>query len=291
MKKGYKFPDNEKDKRSAMLKKMWADGVFDSPETRAKWKATAADRARLASHPHKVVPSQEMLDDLSRMNDPDFCTKWNVSRRIPIRIRKEYGIKPFVNQYGLREHKVIDGIEHKWCGAGHWESVENFGSHASRWDGLRGHCKEHSNESSRKAKKKEYSTPEGKAKMRFYNSRRKTSIVLWELQDEQRAFELYKSRCGYCGKAITRYSVEFDHLVPVSKGGLTTPSNMIPSCKKCNRGVGGKGSRDVDEWLNSKFGEDLGQSILMQIQQKQAIISEETKLRFELSVLENYKDY
>lgn len=42
---------------------------------------------------------------------------------------------------------------------------------------------------------------------------------------------VYKNRCGYCGE---RKPLTQDHIIPVSKGGDHTASNIIPACRSCN---------------------------------------------------------
>jgi len=37
--------------------------------------------------------------------------------------------------------------------------------------------------------------------------------------------------CGYC---FSKWATVWDHLLPWSKRGLTVPSNLYPSCKRCN---------------------------------------------------------
>jgi len=39
-------------------------------------------------------------------------------------------------------------------------------------------------------------------------------------------------RCFYCGKRLKRWDA--DHLMPISKGGLHTSFNLVPSCHSCN---------------------------------------------------------
>lgn len=43
----------------------------------------------------------------------------------------------------------------------------------------------------------------------------------------------YNFKCAYCGTKPQR--LEKDHVIPIAKGGATTSSNIIPSCKHCNR--------------------------------------------------------
>jgi 5-methylcytosine-specific restriction endonuclease McrA len=57
--------------------------------------------------------------------------------------------------------------------------------------------------------------------------------------------EDFDGRCAYCGSPATTW----DHIVPVSKGGSTTPSNVVPACASCNSS---KNDRDVAEWMTDK---------------------------------------
>jgi 5-methylcytosine-specific restriction endonuclease McrA len=280
-KAGTKLSDEHKANIGKSVKMRWERGDFDSEEIRDVWRKTAlAGIAKKGKEgPNKFVPSQEMMDDYSKMGDLDLAEKYGVSRTLVIKTRKRYNLPRFNNQHGTYPHEFRDGKEYKWCGSGHWEIVENFGVHSSRYDRLRGHCKEHSNDSSRRSQNKRHKTPQGKAAVRHQNSRRKAGFILWEHQDEIRAMKIYKNRCGYCGDKINYRTVEYDHLVPISKGGQTVPSNMVPSCVTCNRGVGGKKAYEVLPWLYRKFGESLGDCVYDDIRRKQAIIESETRER------------
>lgn len=49
--------------------------------------------------------------------------------------------------------------------------------------------------------------------------------------------------CKHCGASVTaepHLLLEIDHIVPVSKGGLTTESNLQTLCWRCNRSKGAK---------------------------------------------------
>jgi 5-methylcytosine-specific restriction endonuclease McrA len=50
-------------------------------------------------------------------------------------------------------------------------------------------------------------------------------------------------RCAYCG-VQTSYLTR-DHIVPLSRGGQHTKSNIVPACYTCNVS---KGNRLLSEW-------------------------------------------
>lgn len=59
--------------------------------------------------------------------------------------------------------------------------------------------------------------------------------------------------CAFCGGPYE----DIEHIVPLSRGGERggehSLDNIVPSCRDCNRGVGGKHSRDPWEWLAERF--------------------------------------
>jgi 5-methylcytosine-specific restriction endonuclease McrA len=55
--------------------------------------------------------------------------------------------------------------------------------------------------------------------------------------------ELFGGRCAYCPALATTW----DHIIPISGGGRTTPGNVVPCCLSCNSK---KGNRDPDDWLD-----------------------------------------
>lgn len=46
--------------------------------------------------------------------------------------------------------------------------------------------------------------------------------------------------CQYCGKTFPKSELNIDHVVPRSKGGLTTWENVVCCCISCNRKKGGR---------------------------------------------------
>lgn len=49
--------------------------------------------------------------------------------------------------------------------------------------------------------------------------------------------EKFGRLCRFCGTAS---NIEFDHIIPISRGGETTISNLQPLCKPCNLRKGSK---------------------------------------------------
>ncbi|NES05854.1 MAG: HNH endonuclease [Okeania sp. SIO2F4] len=57
--------------------------------------------------------------------------------------------------------------------------------------------------------------------------------------------EIFEGKCAYCLKPANTW----DHIIPISKGGQTTPGNVVPACIKCNSS---KNNQDVFEWMDKK---------------------------------------
>lgn len=53
--------------------------------------------------------------------------------------------------------------------------------------------------------------------------------------------------CVYCG--AKEISLEWEHVIPVSRGGPNTIDNQVLACKKCNLE---KGARDPFEWYGTE---------------------------------------
>lgn len=56
---------------------------------------------------------------------------------------------------------------------------------------------------------------------------------------ELRRTQWWKNRrasgiCYYCGDRFPPRELTMDHVVPLSRGGQTSKSNVVPSCKNCN---------------------------------------------------------
>lgn len=301
--------------------------------------------------PNKIVFSQEMIDDLYKMGDRDYCKKWNITNPTIRKFRRANGIKPFTNQCGTKPHKLEDGKEYKWCYKGHWELINNFFSNPKNYDGIARICKTHAmenhkkwiidkrgedwkpkfngiehkfiediehkwcpigkhwvpiaqfhksserrdgvagiciqhakeaaqayhaTEKSRQVIKAWKQTPTGKESQRRLWRRKATEKkqlpYSWDPEDEHFAYDIFEHRCAYCGNEIGFLTLEFDHFVPRASKGATVPENMVPCCKECNHGIGGKFEREVMEWLTGKFGEKRAIFIYRDIKNKLKLV-------------------
>ena len=47
-----------------------------------------------------------------------------------------------------------------------------------------------------------------------------------------------KNRCQYCGKNFPTEKLTVDHIIPKSRGGAKSWTNLVTACKKCNQKKG-----------------------------------------------------
>ena len=59
---------------------------------------------------------------------------------------------------------------------------------------------------------------------------------------------VYEGKCPtpWCQNRITVHDFQSGHNIPESKGGPTTPENLIPLCSRCNQSMGNQYT--FDEW-------------------------------------------
>lgn len=70
------------------------------------------------------------------------------------------------------------------------------------------------------------------------------SYGTWTWADFMHIARRFGFRCAYCGCTPTG-ALDPDHVVPLSKGGPNTISNLLPACRSCN---GDKRDLLLDEW-------------------------------------------
>lgn len=74
----------------------------------------------------------------------------------------------------------------------------------------------------------------------------------FSLQDWKDTMVHFGGCCAFCGKPEGRAAadkMDRDHLLALSKGGKTRRGNIIPACRKCNRG---RGNKDWREWYRDQ---------------------------------------
>lgn len=47
-----------------------------------------------------------------------------------------------------------------------------------------------------------------------------------------------KGLCHYCGEKFLPKELTMDHVVPMARGGSTTPGNVVAACAPCNKKKG-----------------------------------------------------
>ena len=78
------------------------------------------------------------------------------------------------------------------------------------------------------------------------------SAISYELNDWKDAMLFFHGECCYCGvKEGRARAAKFDreHLVPLSRGGHVTRQNIVPACRRCNRG---RGNRPLFTWFRAQ---------------------------------------
>jgi 5-methylcytosine-specific restriction endonuclease McrA len=46
--------------------------------------------------------------------------------------------------------------------------------------------------------------------------------------------QLNRGICHYCRKKFAPKELTLDHVVPLARGGTSTPGNVVPACRACN---------------------------------------------------------
>jgi len=67
-----------------------------------------------------------------------------------------------------------------------------------------------------------------------------------------------ENRCQYCGDKFPTNELSLDHVVPLSRGGLTVWTNVVCACTRCNKRKGGRtpheaGMRLIHQAVEPRF--------------------------------------
>lgn len=87
-------------------------------------------------------------------------------------------------------------------------------------------------------------------------NRRKAAVAFKVSQrDHRRLLVRFEHRCAYCRTELGAWgrdapnSLQWDHVVPLSRGGADGPGNIVPACRNCNRS---KSNRLLIDWIHRK---------------------------------------
>ena len=64
---------------------------------------------------------------------------------------------------------------------------------------------------------------------------------------------LAKGVCYYCGRGTSAKDLTMDHIVPISRGGRSTKSNVVAACKECNNKKKQLLPMEWEEYLAGRF--------------------------------------
>lgn len=89
--------------------------------------------------------------------------------------------------------------------------------------------------------------------------------------DWQFALDYFGGCCAACGRPPGLWhTLAADHWIPISRGGPSTPDNIVPLCNSGRDGVGGcnnsKHNTLPSDWLIEKFGPRKGRAIQRKIE-------------------------
>jgi hypothetical protein len=130
---------------------------------------------------------------------------------------------------GQRERRQMAAQGLRWCrGCQDWLPIAAVDR--------RGLCRPHANEDYRRR----YAANPDATRARVHA--RKRGVAPLPPVGAEVLLERFDGCCAYCPALATTW----DHVVPVSRGGLTAPGNIVPACSTCNSS---KGARDVWTWL------------------------------------------
>lgn len=103
----------------------------------------------------------------------------------------------------------------------------------------KGICRLHINEDARQRYKND---TRYRGERRQHAHARKRNVNPLPVVGQIGLLSYFHGQCAYCSNQATTW----DHIVPISKGGRTSPDNVVPACASCNSS---KGDRDVMTWV------------------------------------------
>lgn len=103
-------------------------------------------------------------------------------------------------------------------------------------------------------KQKEYRKSEkGKTASKLKSNRRRSRVLNspfndFSNSDWHKCLKYFNNQCSYCG--MSSGELEQEHIVPLSKNGSNTATNVIPACRSCNAS---KSDKTLEMWYSKQF--------------------------------------
>ena len=147
---------------------------------------------------------------------------------------------------------------------------EYFMKDSTKKNGLSNICKQCDKEKGKKyrkenkdklkeTKKKYMQTQKGKQALKNGMLKRRERITIGVLKTRkpitheqwEDCLKYFNESCAYCGthQNNLEWTLEQEHIIPLSKGGTYDVSNIIPACRTCNVS---KKDRKLETWFKSK---------------------------------------
>lgn len=94
-----------------------------------------------------------------------------------------------------------------------------------------------------------------KAIMIEYKKLKSDKIHISNILRDNKKLVLEEKKCSYCG---TTDSLQFDHIIPLSKNGPDSIDNLTLACKKCNIS---KGDKQLMEWYGENYSSEIPRNV------------------------------
>ncbi len=103
-----------------------------------------------------------------------------------------------------------------------------------------------------------------KDRAKAYNDLKKNAGGSYTNEDILNIRHRLQDLCSYCGTSL-KGAGEIDHMLPISKGGSNSPSNLTLACRSCNRDKYNKTPAEFIAWrvnLNLKINKSFIEFLL-----------------------------
>ena len=186
----------------------------------------------------KSIYTDEELKERKRQRMKEYNAKPEGKQR-----KKEYSAKPEVKQRKKERNATPERKQYMKEYNAKPETKQRKKEHNAKPEAKQ-YNKEYSAKPETKQRMKEYNaTPEGKQAMYRRNCVRRSKGGYVSNIERQLIYERDAYKCAYpgCNKVVILGAVNsnplqatIDHIIPISKGGLSIYSNMITMCRGCN---------------------------------------------------------